>query len=150
MNVIFAVANTYSHICCMQNVVCTPLPYVKYLSHSTTILRRWHGDLKFLRAPWDRTKILENIVNNLTFSIIWRCHGAPTTTVAFPRSAHGVPPRSHGVLAGDWRSARGVFVACKELSLRIDGVHTARMAHPMSFYGVFTECIRAFILCNEF
>ena len=105
-------------------------------------------DLKFLRAPWDRTRILENIANNFTFSITWRCRGAPTATVAFPRSVHGVPLRSKGVLTGRlaaWsRSAHGVLVACKELSLRIDGVHTARTARPMRFYGVFTECLRAY------
>ena len=114
---------------------------LKPLSHSTAIPRRWHGDLKFLRAPWDRTKILKNIANILTFSITWRCHGAPTATVAFPRSAHGVPPRSHGVLTGDWLRIHEALTACKELSLRIDGVHTAR---PMRFYGVFTECIPAY------
>ena len=32
---------------------------IKPLSHSTAIPRRWHGDLKFLRAPWDRTKMLK-------------------------------------------------------------------------------------------
>ena len=85
---------------------------LKPLSHSTAIPRRWHGDLKFLRAPWDRTKILKNIANNLTFSITWRCHGAPTATVAFPRSAHGVPPRSHGVLTGDWLRSHGALTAC--------------------------------------
>ena len=40
---------------------------LKPLSHSTAIPWRWHGDLKFLRAPWDRTKILKNIANNFTF-----------------------------------------------------------------------------------
>ena len=135
------------------------LPSIRYY---TPPPRRWHGDLKFFRAPWDRTKILENIANNFTFSITWRCRGAPTATVAFPRSAHGVPLRSKGVLTGRlaaWsRSAHGVLrdqaanrprllgvlVACKELSLRIDGVHTARTARPMRFYGVFTECLRAY------
>ena len=119
-------------------------PLLKPLSHSTAIPRRWHGDLKFLRAPWDRTKILKNIANNFTFSITWRCHGAPRATVAFPRSAHGMPPRSHGVLTGNWLRGHGALMACKELSLRIDGVHTARTARPMRFYGVFTECMRAY------
>ena len=123
-------------------------PLVKPLSHSTAIPRRWHGDLKFLRAPWDRTKILKNIANNFTFYITWRCHGAPTATVAFPRSAHGVPPRSYGVLTGDWLRSHGALTACKELSLRINGVHTACTARPMRFYGVFTECIRAYEKTN--
>ena len=48
---------------------------VKPLSHSTAIPWRWHGDLKFLRGPWDRTKIVQNIANDLKFSITWRCHG---------------------------------------------------------------------------
>ena len=86
--------------------------WIDVLSHSTAIPRRWHGDLKFLRAPWDRTKILKNIANNFTFSITWKCHGAPTATVVFPRSAHGVPPRSHGVLAGDWLRSHGALTAC--------------------------------------
>ena len=90
-------------------IVCETL---KPLSHSTAIPRRWHGDLKFLRAPWDRTKILKNIVNNFTFSITWRCHCAPTATVAFPMSAHGLPPRSHGVLTSDWLRSHGALAAC--------------------------------------
>ena len=98
---------------------------VKPLSHSTAIPRRWHGDLKFLRAPWDRTKILKNIANNFTFSITWRCHGAPTATVAFPRSAHGVPPRSHGVLTGDWLRGHGALTAC---SWRAKSCHCASTA----------------------
>ena len=85
---------------------------LKPLSHSTAIPRRWHGDLKFLRAPWDRTKILKNIANNFTLSITWRCHGAPTATVAFPRSAYGVPPRPQGVLTGDWLRSHGALTAC--------------------------------------
>ena len=83
------------------------LNWLKPLSHCTAIPWRWHGDLKFLRAPWDRTKILKNIANNFTFSIMWRCHGAPTATVAFPRSAHGVPLCSHGVPTGDWLRSHG-------------------------------------------
>ena len=114
---------------------------VKPLSHSTAIPRRWHSDLKFLKAPWDRTKILKNIANKFTFSITWKCHGAPTATVAFSRSAYGMPTRSNGVLTGDWLRSHGALTACKELSLRIDAVHTVR---PMRFYGVFTECIRAY------
>ena len=86
--------------------------YVKPLSHSTAIPRRWHGDLKFLRAPWDRTKVLENIANNFTFSIMWRCHGATTASMTFPMSAHGVPPRSHGVLTGYWLRSHGGTMAC--------------------------------------
>ena len=85
---------------------------LKPLSHSTTIPRRWHSDLKFLRVPWDRTKIPENIGNSSTFSTTRRCQGAPTATVAFPRSAHGVPPRSHGVLTGDWLRGHGALMAC--------------------------------------
>ena len=118
--------------------------YVKLLSHSTAIPRRWFGNLKFLRAPWDRTKILENIANNFTFTITWRCHGAPTAIVAFPRSAlrrATALPRSSDRRLTWSRSAHGVLVAWKELSLRIDGVHTARTARPMRFYGVFTEYI---------
>ena len=88
------------------------LNHVKPLSHSTAIPRRWHGDLKFLRAPWDRTKNLKNIANNFTFSKTWRCHGAPMATVPFPRSAHGVPPRPHGVLIGDWLRSHGALTAC--------------------------------------
>ena len=95
------------------------------LSHSTAIPRRWHGDLKFLRAPWDRTKILKNIANDFTFSITWRCHGAPTATVAFPRSAQGVPPRSHGVLTGDWLRSHGAPTAC---SWREKSCHCASKA----------------------
>ena len=98
---------------------------VKPLSHSTAIPRRWHGDLKFLRAPWDRTKILKNIANNFTFFITGRCHGAPTATVAFPRSAHGVPPRSHGVLIGDWLRGHGALTAC---SWRAKSCHCASTA----------------------
>ena len=41
------------------------------------------------------------IANDFTFSTTWRCHGAPMATVTLPRSAHGVPPRSHGVLTGE-------------------------------------------------
>ena len=48
-----------------------------------------------VHALQDRTNILENIANNFTFSMTWRCHG----------DAHGVPLRSHGVLIGD--SLRG-------------------------------------------
>ena len=95
---------------------------LKPLSHSIAIPRRWHGDLKFLRAPWDRTKILKNIANNFTFSITWRCHGAPTATVAFPRSASGVPPCSHGVLTGDWLRNHGALMAC---SWRAKSCHCA-------------------------
>ena len=99
--------------------------HLKPLSHSTAIPRRWHGDLKFLTAPWDRTKILKNIANNFTFSITWRCHGAPTATVAFPRSAHGVPPRSHRVLTGDWLRSHGELKAC---SWRAKSCHCASTA----------------------
>ena len=99
--------------------------YLKPLSHSTAIPRRWHGDLKFLRAPWDRTKKLKKIANNFTFSITWRCNGAPTATVAFPRSAHGVPPRSHGVLTCDWLRGHGALMAC---SWRAKSCHCASMA----------------------
>ena len=98
---------------------------VKPLSHSTAIPRRWHGDLKFLRAPWDRTKILKHIANNFTFSITWRCHGVPTATVAFPRNAHGVPPRSHGVLTGDWLRSHGAPTTC---SWRAESCHCASTA----------------------
>ena len=69
--------------------------------------------------------ILKNIANNFTFSITWRCHGAPTATVAFPRSAHGVPPRSHGVLTGDWLRSHGALTAC---SWRAKSCHCASTA----------------------
>ena len=98
---------------------------LKPLSHFTAIPRRWHGDLKFFRAPWDRTKILKSIANNFTFSITWRCQGAPTVTVAFPGSAHGVPPRSHGVLTGDWLRSHGALTAC---SWRAKSCHCASTA----------------------
>ena len=85
---------------------------LKPLSHSTAIPWRWHGDLKFLRAPWYCMKILKNIANNFTFSIAWRCHSTPTATVAFPRSAHSVPPRSQGVLTRDWLRSHGALTVC--------------------------------------
>ena len=98
------------------------------LSPCHTLLRS-HGVgtaiWNFLRAPWDRTKILKNIANSFTFSITWRCHGAPTATVAFPRSAHGVPPRSHGVLTGDWLRSHGALTAC---SWRAKSCHCASTA----------------------
>ena len=105
--------------------MCELRTHVKPLSHFTAIPRRWHGDLKFLRAPWGRTKILKNIANNFTFSITWRCHGAPMATVAFPRSAHGVPPRSHRVLTGDWLRGHGALTAC---SWRAKSCHCASTA----------------------
>ena len=131
---------------CFQILLCSSMvSKVKPLSHSTAIPRRWHGDLKFLRVPWDRTKILENIANNFTFSIMWRCHGAPTATVVFPRSAHGVLPRSSDRRLTAWsQSAHGMLVAFEELSLCIDSVHTARRVCWMRFYGIFTECIRTY------
>ena len=98
---------------------------LKSLSHSTAIPRRRHGDLKFLRAPWDRKKIIKNTANNFTFSITWRCHGAPTATVAFPRSARGVPPRSRGVLTGDGLRCHGALTAC---SWRAKSCHCASTA----------------------
>ena len=127
------------------------LRHVKPLSHSTAIPRRWHGDLKFLRAPWDRTKILKNVANNFTFSITWRCHGAPTATVAFPRSAYGVPPRSQGVLTGDWLRSHGALTACSwrakscqcastactQRARRAHSAHGAPNAFPRRVHGVF-------------
>ena len=113
---------------------------VKPLSHSTAIPRRWHGDLKFLRAPWDRTKILKNIANNFTFSITWKWHGAPTATVAFPRSAHGVPPRSHGVLTGDWLRSHGALTAC---SWRAKSCHCASTAYTQRAQCVSTASSRS-------
>ena len=60
----------------------------------------------------------------------------PRRTTAFPRSS--------GRRLTVWsRSAHGVLVACKELSLCIDGVRTARTERPIRFYGVYTECVRA-------
>ena len=67
-------------------------------------------------------KILKNIATNFTFSITWRWHGAPTATVAFPRSAHGVPPRSNGLLTGDWLRSHGALTAC---SWRAQSCHCA-------------------------
>ena len=46
-------------------------------------------------------------------------------TVAFPRSAHGVPPRSHGVLTGDWLRGHGALTAC---SWRAKSCHCASTA----------------------
>ena len=97
----------------------------KPLSHCTAIPRRWHGDLKIRRASWDRMEILENKANNFTFSITWRCHGVPTATVAFLRSAHDVLPRSHGVLGGDWLCGHEAFMAC---SWRAKSCHRASTA----------------------
>ena len=93
--------------CCDQHDAVTSVNslLLKPLSHSTTIPRCWHGDLKFLRAPWHRTKILENKAKYLTFSTTWRYHGAPKATLVFLRSVLGVPQRFHEVLAGD--SLRG-------------------------------------------
>ena len=85
---------------------------VNPLSHSRAIPWHWHSDLKFLRALWDLTKMLENKANNLTFSITWRCHGAPTATVVFLRSAHDVPPCSYRVLVGDSLHGHGALMAC--------------------------------------
>ena len=104
----------------------------------------WARRFEISQSAVGSHKNTKNIAKNFTFSITWKCHGAPTATVAFPRSAHGVPPRSHGVLTGDWLCGHGALVACKELSLRMDGVHTVRTARPMRFYGVFTECIWAY------
>ena len=98
---------------------------LKPLSHSTAIPRRWHGDLKLLRAPWDRTKIQENIRNDFTFSITWRCHGVPMATVAFPWRAHGVSPRCYGVLTCDWLRGHGALMAC---SWRAKSCHCASTA----------------------
>ena len=66
-----------------------------------TFVNGWK--LHKLILPWDRKKILENIADDFTFSIItWECHGAPAATAPFLKSAQSVPRRSHGVLTGDW------------------------------------------------
>ena len=112
---------------------------LKPLSHSTTIPRRWHGDLKFLRAPWDRTKILENIAHNFTFSITWRCHGSPTATVAFPRSAHAPtevwPAIDCVVTERSWR-ARGVQ---RVVTAHRRRAHSAPNAFLRRLHGVYTS-----------
>ena len=112
------------------------VPWIKALSHSIATPRRWHGNLKFLRAPWDRMKILENIGNNFTFSLTWRCHGAPTATVTFLRSAHGMPPRSHRVLTGDWLHGHGALMAC---SWRAKSCHCASTASTQCAWHA--ECV---------
>ena len=96
-----------------------------FLSNSTAIPRRWHCDLTFLRAPWDRAKILENKANNFTFSKACRCHRVATKTVAFLRSTHGAPRRSHGVLVDDWLCGHGALMAC---SWRAKNCHCASTA----------------------
>ena len=120
---------------------------IKPLPHSTVIPRHWHGDLKFLRALWDRTKILENIANNFTCSMTWICHGMPTATMVFSRSAHGVPSHSPRVLTGDWLHGHGALMTCSCCAKSChyaSMAYTARMAHPMRFHGVFTECMQAY------
>ena len=73
-----------------------------------------------------------------------RAHGDSGVSEERPRRATALPRSSDRRLTAQSRSAHGVLVACKELSLRIDGVRTAHPARPMRFYGVFTECIRAY------
>ena len=58
------------------------------LSHCTAFPRSWHGVVKFLRAPWDRRKILR-----LT-ALSQSAHGVLGVVTACPRRAHcadGVP-----------------------------------------------------------
>ena len=63
---------------------------------------RRHYNVGVCTAIWDfperhgiAWKYWEKGTNNFaTFSITWRCHGGPTATVAFLRSAQGVPSRS--------------------------------------------------------
>ena len=72
-----------------------------------------------------------------------RSHGDRGVSEERPRRATAFP-RSSGRRFTAWsRGAHGVRVACKEVSLRIDGVHTARMTRPVRFYGVCTVCVRA-------
>ena len=102
------------------------------LSHYTAITRSWRGDVKFLRAPWDRRKKSENLC--ILFSIFtpWRCYGVPTAIVAFLRSFHGVLSRSCGVLVGDRLRAHGVLTACSRRATactpRFRSGHRARTA----------------------
>ena len=75
-----------------------------------------------------------------------RAHDDSGVSEERPRRATALPRSSDRRLTAWSRSDHGVPVACKdcELSLRIDGVHTARKARPMRFYGVLTECMRAY------
>ena len=81
-----------------------------------------HSDLKFHRAPWDSTKILENKANNFTFSITWSYHGTPTTIMAFLRSVHSVLPFSHRILVGNWLRGHRALMAS---SWRAKSCHNA-------------------------
>ena len=126
------------------------------MPHSTAIPRRWHADLKFLRAPWDCTKILQNNTNNFTFSKVWRCQGAPTATAAFLRRAHSVQPRFHWVLVSDslrghgalmacpWRtkSCHYASTACTQRARRVQCVSTASAWIVYEHLGVHQTCCR--------
>ena len=48
--------------------------HLKFLSHSGAILRRWDGDLKIPKTPWDPMEIWKNKANIFTFSITGKCH----------------------------------------------------------------------------
>ena len=48
--------------------------HLKFLSHSGAILRRWDGDLKIPKTPWDPMEIWKNKANIFTFSIAGKCH----------------------------------------------------------------------------
>ena len=69
-----------------------------------------------------------------------RAHGNSGVSEERPRRATTLPRSSDRRLTAWSQSTHGALVACNELSLRIDGVHTACTVHPMRFYGVYTEC----------
>ena len=78
----------------------------------------WARQFKISQSAVGSHGNTRNVANNFTFSITWRCHGAPTATMALLRSAYGVPPRSHGVLTGDWLRGHGALMACSWRFLR--------------------------------
>ena len=102
---IFSVAFSEGHFLILteMSMNCDPAKMfrqhcLKPLSHSAAILRRWHGDLKFLRAPWDRTKILKNVANDFIFSInvemSRRAHGDSGVSGERPQRAAALPRSS--------------------------------------------------------
>ena len=57
--------------------------WVKPLSHLAAFPLRWHGVVKFSRAPWDRKKTLIFFVKKSRYGVLtaslqrpWRCYGA--------------------------------------------------------------------------
>ena len=77
-------------------------------------------------------------VNNFTFPITCICHGAPTETVTFLRSAHAVPPCSHEVLGGDGLRGHGELMACSWHAKR--RVVTTYRRRAYNAHGAF-QCI---------